>query len=265
VVIATMGALGRWASDDLGGLKDVLVPDHASDVIPRLAEIRRPLVALKEQYEFDYVVTAQTPNPAGVLVAASVAVMLWPDGSDVGDRSHDEMWTFQTAQGWGDGRWGLVDFSAPPVCGVYLSCGPNRLPVPSSPSPYRPVYLSCAVVDPSGVTSFVRYTVALDAAGRPDFAEEWRVNVLSCSPDLLQPEPVVSSPVERAAVAATGSGSSVAKIGTLYSDCAARFDLGAGRFPNGQLGELVGEYRGVLVLCPTHPDVKAIRAAIDAN
>jgi hypothetical protein len=113
------------------------------------------------------------------------------------------------------------------------------------------VYLSCARADAAGVVDTVAsYTITVGADGVADFAQAWQSVNISCTTDPLHPAPVVSSPVERAAVAATGTGLAATTIGTLYADCAARFDLDRIVGPGRGLGNRVGEFRGVLILCP---------------
>jgi hypothetical protein len=126
------------------------------------------------------------------------------------------------------------------------------------------VYLSCAQADAQGVIDkLAPVTINVGADGAGDFSQAWQQTNVSCIVDPLHDRPVVSSPVERAAVAATGSGAAAVSIGTLYADCAARFDLTRIAGPGLGLGARAGEFRGALVLCPRHPDARAIRAAVD--
>jgi hypothetical protein len=109
------------------------------------------------------------------------------------------------------------------------------------------------------------YTVEVNANGVPDFTAAWLHNNASCTTDVLHDEPVASSPAEKAAVAATASRGKTTPIGVLYADCAQRFTLNDVADHTGHLAARLGEYRGVLKLCPAHPDAKAIQEAINAG
>ncbi len=156
---------------------------------------------------------------------------------------------------------GGQNLSGPPGSSAPAEVTPTPTPTPTPTSAYPPVYLTCTRADASGALSKVAdYTVNLDPAGLPDFTAVWADQNERCVVDPLHPDPVASSPVEKAAVRATGTGDQAASLATLYGDCGGRFD--AGSFPGGSLAGRAGEFRGVLVLCPHHPDAAAIRAAV---
>jgi hypothetical protein len=267
VAYAVVGALGKFAGDDLADARKVMTGDKIADMMGRLGVIHEQLLTIDTFYQLEQTQTTanQTGDRATVTTQVRLSVETPDHTADYVTTLHP--WTFETVQhSLPDPGWFLTDFTAPDVCRVYLGCGAAvPTPTPSGPS-YPPVYLSCAQVNAQGVEDTVgNYTVEVDANGAPDFTAVWQHINASCTTDVLHDEPVASSPIEKAAVAATAIGGKTTSIGVLYTDCAQRFTLNHVADNTGHLATRLGEYRGVLVLCPGHPDAKAIQEAINAG
>jgi hypothetical protein len=266
IPIVVVGALDPYADDPASPARQIMTGAKVGDMVTRLKRIRQHLMLVHTYYQME----AELPVVHITGDTATVTAKLYDEVQAPGNsgdmyRSESYPWTFKAIhQVFPQRGWFMTDFTAPDECQAYVRCTP-ALPAPSPSGPaYPPVYLSCARVDAAGVVDTVAsYVITVGADGVADFSQAWQSVFISCTTDPLHPAPLVSSPVERAAVAATGTGTATTTIGTLYADCAARFDLdriaGTGR----GLGNRVGELRGVLILCPHHPDAKAIQAAID--
>jgi hypothetical protein len=266
IPLVVVGALDPYADAGLGPARAIMSGAKVDDMVGRLRRIREHLVLVHTYYEMQAELPVVNITGDTATITAQVYDLVETPAHN-GDmyQTPGYAWTFRAVRSsFPQPGWFLNDFTAPDECHVYVECSPPApAPSPSAP-PYLPVYLSCAAADPQGfVDTVVSYTIYVGADGVADFSQAWKSVNVSCTTDPLHPQPVVSSPVERAAVAASGTGTAAATMGTLYADCAARFDLSLVAGPGGDLGSRVGEFRGVLVLCPRHPDAQAIRAAVD--
>jgi hypothetical protein len=263
VPYAVIGALGKYAGNDLEQARKIMTGSKTTDMVNRLQTIHQHLLTIPTFYQLEQQ-SSTVSSDGGAVVVSQVRIDI-----DTPDQSGDSMvsgaypWTFHTVhQTFPQPGWFLTDFTAPDECSRYVQCGPTHIPIPTTAA-YPVVYLSCAVVNPQGTEDkVVTYAITLDSAGRPDFTTAWQTHNARSTTDPAHDEPAVSSPVERAALRATGSGDKATSIGVLYADCAQRFDLSQVAGSNGRLGGRVAEYRGVMVLCPGHPDTPAIRAAV---
>jgi hypothetical protein len=266
IPLVVVGALDPYADAGLGPARAIMSGAKLGDMLSRLQRMRQHLMLVHTYYEMQ----AELPvvhitGETATLTAQVYDLVETPAHNGDMYQTSAYPWTFQAKHSsFPQPGWFLTDFTAPDECQAYVQCTPLApAPPPSGPA-YPPVYLSCAHADAAGVVDTVMsYTINVGADGVADFDLVWQSVNISCTSDPLHPQPVVSSPVERAAVAATGTGASAATIGTLYADCAARFDLGRVAGPGRGLGSRIGEFRGVLVLCPHHPDAQAIQAAIN--
>jgi hypothetical protein len=266
IPIVVVGALDPYADNGAIPARQIMTGPEVDEMVNRLKLIRQHLMLVHTYYQMQ-------AEPAVVHIAgnsATVTAQLYDEVQAPGNngdmyQSAAYPWTFMAVhQLFPQPGWFMTDFTAPDECQAYVKCTPT----PPAPSPsvaaYPPIFLSCAHADAQGVIdTVVPYTITVEADGVADFSQAWQSTNVSCTTDPLHDQPVVSSPVERAAIAAAGTGSGAVSIGTLYADCAARFDLDRVAGARRGLGERVGEFRGVLVLCPGHPDAKAIHAAID--
>jgi hypothetical protein len=273
-MIFVLGSLEPFQGDDLEEARQVMTGDKITDMTDRLRTIRHQLSSIKlnmadvtewQMISADHQVQ-QSGDHATVVEDVYDDIAFGADGLSY--RTDAVAWTFQTVHvSFPHAGWYMSDFTAPDICKAYFPCTAQPpAPTPTGPA-YPPVHLSCAAVNAAGVADrVVSYTINLDAAGVPDFSAAWQTNNQSCTTDVLYAKPVASSPVELAAVKASStSGGGSTPVGVLYADCAQRFHPDNVLDQNGRLGERLGEYRGVLVLCPHHPDAQAIEAAINAG
>jgi hypothetical protein len=266
IPIMVVGALDPYADDPASPARAIMIGAKVDDMVNRLRRIRQHLMLVHTYYQMQ----AELPVVHIAGATATVTAQLYDEVQAPGNggdmyQSGAYPWTFVAVhQSFPQPGWFMTDFTAPDECQAYVRCAPTpSVPAPSGPA-YPSVYLSCAHADAQGVVDTVRsYTITVGADGTGDFSPAWQSVNVSCTTDPLHPQPVVSSPVERAAVGATGTGAAASTIGTLYADCAARFDLDRIAGPGLGLGVRVGEFRGALVLCPHHPDAKAMQAAVD--
>jgi hypothetical protein len=208
-VYSVLGALGPYGGDDLAQAREVMAGDKIPEMLRRLRTIRQQLMTVKANYELITELPQVKQNGDTATVSAEIYDLVQQGTGGETVRSDSYEWRFNTVhEGFPESGWFMTEFTAPDICLSYADCSPGPAPAPSSSRPpYAPVYLSCAPVDASGVADkVVTYMITLDADGTPDFTPAWHSNNVSCTVDPLHPQPVASSPVERAAVQASQTG-----------------------------------------------------------
>ena len=124
---AVLGSLGPYADDDLSTVERYLCPDVVAELRQRLQEMRGQLEATPDGDVrldgSDFLTTTEGGTATVRVRVAARFSTVDASGQVILSRGEAHEWVFRAQQGSGLRKgWRICDFTAPALCGTYITC-----------------------------------------------------------------------------------------------------------------------------------------------